>query len=278
MQNIFLKNLITLFGVYDNEFINVLVNIYIYIYYFKNNNIDIHNIDKLHIHLTDHFFNDIKQKFNFEIIKISLYDLELLFNNDYSKDLELLFNTNFNLNEIIYHNLVTIKQFKLFSKEFKLLFTRQKTINHINDIINNFNLNLTSCHFKSILNLFSGTGSILSPFFQFAPTDNITLCDINSHINIISHFYMHIVHNINLTNNIIQTDLIHDNIINGLYDLIIADIPDNIKKIGKNRMEEWIPKWLAGDENNPFPQCIDLPPIGEDIGELCHLKKKKKSN
>lgn len=213
-----------------------ITNIYIYLLFISKNGNHTQingsiNLNTFYNYFSNEFFNEIKSKFNFDMYLISFDEFEILINS--ITDFNTLFNstnTTLNINELIYDNLLTIKELKSFSKEFKSFFTRQTTINHINKIINDLDIK----HNKSILNLFSGTGGLLNGIVDSnTNTSNLSLYDINHYMNIISHINILITKNIDLTDKIFKTDILHDNIfkVDETFDFIIADLPTDLKNI-----------------------------------------------
>jgi hypothetical protein len=87
---------------------------------------------------------------------------------------------------------------------------------------------------NTVLNLFSGNGGFSDWLLTYKKNihhTNIYSYDISESINNINKLNKLISFNKDLDTNIIKGDVIHDNLFNSKYDLIVCDIPDNIKNI-----------------------------------------------
>jgi hypothetical protein len=165
-------------------------------------------------------------------------------NNDYNIKLELINEDKFN---IIIDNYIKIQNLNCLDLIINT-FLKNKELKHIiKNFINNYYLDRTIINLmlnelfnnnlfipNRVLNLFSGSGGFSDWLFtnkKMIHHNNIYSCDTNNIINLINIMNKRISFNINIEANIINGDIIHDNLFNMNYDLVICDIPDNIKNI-----------------------------------------------
>jgi hypothetical protein len=223
-----------------------LIHIYLYLlFFYENKSLNINSIDSYNKLITV-FIPFIKSKFNYKLNAISYDKYESLIDkNNINLIFETETETKTNFNDIIYDILKTTKELKIYSKEMKSLFTKQNVIEYINKLYNDYvSTSKTTIRTKDnlILNLFSGSGNLINCLInnldqsyssdqsnQFNPS-NITLCDNNEFMNIIAYANLK-MNTGNEFSNIIKTDILHDNNINSEYDVIISDLPDDIRNI-----------------------------------------------
>jgi hypothetical protein len=160
-----------------------------------------------------------KELIVFNISKEDFYDLYNEFTNDESiikniKDDQLI---------NIFHNLYsTSKQFKHKIKEFNLYFTDLKYIDYIDNIINNTKSN-------NICNLFSGFGKFI--YNTYDEKKKYLLVDENIYVVLISYINMLIKYNEIQNINFKIQNIITEDVTNYNYDLVLADLPDDIKNL-----------------------------------------------
>jgi hypothetical protein len=155
----------------------------------------------------------------FIISKEDFYDLYNEFINDENiikniKDDQLI--------TIFYSIYSTSKQFKHKIKEFNLYFTDLKYIDYIDNIINNTKSN-------NICNLFSGFGKFI--YNTYDEKKKYLLVDENIYVVLISYINMLIKYNEIQNINFKIQNIITEDVTNYNYDLVLADLPDDIKNL-----------------------------------------------
>jgi hypothetical protein len=155
----------------------------------------------------------------FIISKEDFYDLYNEFINDENiikniKDDQLI--------TIFYSIYSTSKQFKHKIKEFNLYFTDLKYIDYIDNIINNTKSN-------NICNLFSGFGKFI--YNTYDEKKKYLLVDENIYVVLISYINMLIKYNEIQNINFKIQNIITEDVTNHNYDLVLADLPDDIKNL-----------------------------------------------
>jgi len=193
-----------------------------------NNNNSSVNINNNNSELYNIFIN----KYKIYILEKYNFSLEIINEQQFNEILEIFNNYN-NINELhdinyldlIINFLITKKEYKNVCKNLK-----KNTINEMMELLFN------NEHFipNTVLNLFSGNGGFsdwLLTNKQNIHHNNIYSYDISESVNNINKLNKLISFNKDLNTNIIKGDVIHDNLFNNKYDLIVCDIPDNIKNI-----------------------------------------------
>lgn len=125
--------------------------------------------------------------------------------------------------DIIYDYYRNHKKLKQYIKEFDLFYIDIKTTKIINSIISNNN-------YKNVCNIFSTTGNLIFNIYNdFSVFD---LYGLDPKINMICYYNFLIYNNNKINNiNINTSDILTDNKINMKYDLILGEIPNNIKNL-----------------------------------------------
>lgn len=204
---------------------NLLINLYmcsIIIFFFLNTNLyDNNDIYISFLNFIKTFPKKItnKELIVFNISKEDFYDLYNEFTNDESiikniKDDQLI--------NIFYNLYLTSKQFKHKIKEFNLYFTDLKYIDYIDNIINNTKSN-------NICNLFSGFGKFI--YNTYDEKKKYLLVDENIYVVLISYINMLIKYNEIQNINFKIQNIITEDVTNYNYDLVLADLPDDIKNL-----------------------------------------------
>jgi len=218
-----------------------LIHIYLYLlFFYENSSLDINSVDSYNKLITV-FIPFIKLKFNYKLNAISNDKYQSLIDKNNINDIFVTKTktTKNNFNDIIYDIFKTIKELKIYSKEMKSLFTKQNVIEYINKLYNDYIINskiTNTINDKLVLNLFSGSGNLInclidnSDYSDKFNSSNITLCDNNEFMNIIAYANLKMNTGSEFLN-IIKTDILHDNNINSEYDVIISDLPDDIRNI-----------------------------------------------
>lgn len=201
----------------DLDILDVILNILFYIFFLRK------NINSYLEYSTD-FCLEIFNNFNFKIIILS--------ENNFNNLIELLNDDVFtilkknSIIDIIYEILCGNKKYKHKIKEFDLYFTNRTYIKEIFDLIDK------KKKYNSIINLFSGTGGFIDILIKNNINPSIIQAyDNEEKINIIAYLNLLITYDINFKSNIYKSNIIEDNHIKSTYDLVICDIPDNIKNI-----------------------------------------------
>jgi hypothetical protein len=125
--------------------------------------------------------------------------------------------------DIIYDFYNNDKKLKQYIKEFDLIYIDKKTVKIINDIISNYD-------YENVCNIFSNIGNLIFNIYNTSCT--FDLYNSDSKINIIC-YYNFLIYNNNKVNNInvYVSDILTDSKINIKYDLILGEIPNNIKNL-----------------------------------------------
>ncbi len=154
-----------------------------------------------------------------QFLKDDFINLYIEFIND--KNIINIIQNNYLIN-IFYDLFTSIKYLKHQIKEFNLYYTDIKYINYINTYITNKIKPTTIC------NLFSGFGKFI--FETFDLNKKYLLVDENIYVILISYINLFIKNN---TNNITFkiNNIITDEITNTTFDLVLADLPDDIRNL-----------------------------------------------
>jgi len=204
---------------------NLLINLYtcsIIIFFFLNSNL--YDNNELYFSFLN-FIKTFPKKITnkelsvFIISKEDFYDLYNEFTNDETiikniKDDQLI--------NIFYNLYSTSKQIKHKIKEFNLYFTDLKYIDYIDNIINNTKSN-------NICNLFSGFGKFI--YNTYDEKKKYLLVDENIYVVLISYINMLIKYNEIQNINFKIQNIITEDVTNYNYDLVLADLPDDIKNL-----------------------------------------------
>jgi len=233
MYTPFLFKIINLFNksaFLDNLLHQVLV-IYFFLEYDKTIGISLVNELDDELKTKPSTSNEIFEKYTIFInntvkdILINKDEFESIYEtfNSNITNMELLLNAinNTSIVDVLYCEYFNNSKLKHNIKEFNQYFTEKKYIDYINNIIN-----IKNC--KSICNLFSGCGRFIN--YNYNNTINYFLFDNNDIINKICYFNLLMKHK-NIQNIQINNKNIIANENNMKYDLIIADIPEDIKNL-----------------------------------------------
>jgi hypothetical protein len=235
----FTRKLVNLFN--DKKIVidttDLICHIYLYLLFFSENYeiLIIDNGLKLaHKKLSTEFSKFIETKFEYQLIVVDINKFSDFINDITTTAIIELFGSNYkhNYNDLICDSFKNIKDFKQKQKEIKNKFTGQNIINYIYGLLAEFEV-LDNIEDKTFLNLFSGSGNLVKCLYDINDSinsDMVTLCDINSTLNILAYANLKINTGLEFEN-IISTDLIHDNVITNSYDVILSDIPDDIRNI-----------------------------------------------
>lgn len=195
----------------------------------------------------------------FQLFVISFYDLKLIQSNA-KEDYDIIFGSGLDLMKEKFNYIIYKLDEDDFSELYTILIKCKNTIfnNALNEIINYFinnNKNLsdyisntfvTECMIKmanpkleKIANLCSGTGTLfINTANHFKSTNqklnlvkNMYGFEINDEVRLWSILNIYISTKVMLTENIITADILHDNLFNESYDLIISDFPVGIRNI-----------------------------------------------
>lgn len=174
-------------------------------------------------------------------------------NNDQLLDIQNQYNANppkHFIQEL--ENILKInKELKNYYNSFDQLKTGSSFLIRIIEEIDNLNID----RFKiNILNLFSGTGTLaLELIKNNFNHKNIYSYDINEKLNLINLYSNMICNNINIKDQIFKVDLLHDNINIINANLIVCDIPSNLKNIIHANCSDRIKKIkIRGTKSEPL--------------------------
>jgi hypothetical protein len=210
----------------------LLTNLYMFhliIIFFSNNSnsgIITHdlncNLYNLFLEFINYFPINIinKEVLTYKISKESFYNLFNDFMNDKHNIISHIKNDN--LINIFYSIYSTNKELKHNIKEFNLYFTDLKYINYINNITKNIKVN-------SVCNLYSGFGHFIYDLYD--RNTSYLLVDENMYIVLISYINFLLkytdVQNIKFK----VQNIITEDISNTTYDLVLANLPDDIRNL-----------------------------------------------
>lgn len=198
--------------------------------FFVNNNINVNN--NVNVYNNSELYNIFVNKYKKYIFEKYNFSLEIITEHQFNDVIEIFNNynnitniTNINYLDDTINFLVTKKEYKNVCKNLK-----KNTINEMMELLFN------NEHFipNTVLNLFSGNGGFSDWLLTNKKNihhNNIYSYDTCESINNINKLNKLISFNKDLNTNIIKGDVIHDNLFNNKYDLIVCDIPDNIKNI-----------------------------------------------
>ncbi len=200
----------------------------------KIDKIDIDNVNKINI-------NNVNKISNSELYNIFITNYKSYILEKYNFSLELVNEQQFNelleiFNLVNSNNSVNYLEFIInflaTKKENKNIFKNLKK-NNVNEMME---LLFNNEHFipNTVLNLFSGNGKISDWLLTYKKNiyhKNIYSYDINEMANNINKINKLASFNKNCVDNIIKGDVIHDDLFKNKYDLVVCDIPDNIKNI-----------------------------------------------
>lgn len=229
------NKIVSLFDDKKNEMTlgDILIHIYLYLLFIKQqkqrNSINFQtNSKKTYDESINNFVQFINTKFEYKlnVVEYNKYiDCITKLNTE-------LFDQSYNYNELIYNSFKQNKEHRMKQKEMKNIFTEQNVINYIYNLFLEYS-GSNDLSSKTIVNLFSGSGNLVKCICDTDLTidaNNITLCENNELLNIIAYANLKINLNIDL-DNLIQTDLLHDNLITDSYDIVVADLPDDIRNL-----------------------------------------------
>jgi hypothetical protein len=170
------------------------------------------------------YINTLPQEININTnlqINISIEDYNNIYyelkNNDLINEIK-----NNDLINILYIYYLNNKETKQYIKHFNYYYTELKYINYINNLISNIQAN-------KICNLFSGFGKFL--FNNYDLNNKYVVVDENKYVLIISYINF-LIKNIKPNNLIFKlNNIIYDDININNFDLVIADIPDDIRNL-----------------------------------------------
>jgi hypothetical protein len=195
----------------------------------------------------------------FQLFIISYYDLKLIQSNA-KEDYNIIFDSGLNLIKEKFNYIIYKLDEDDFSELYTILIKCKNTIfeNPLNEIINyfinnnknlsdyfsnafvtEFMIKLANPKLEKIANLCSGTGSLFINTANHFKSTNQTLnllkniygFEINDEVKLWSILNIYISTKVMLTENIITADILHDNLFNESYDLIISDFPVGIRNI-----------------------------------------------
>lgn len=208
----------------DLSFLNIIINILIHLYLYKcfeELNIDINDYYSLYDHNSESsFVNYIKNKFNFNIY--------ILDEDEYSElKNKLNIEKNIKIDNILEY---ILKYFPSNKKEIK--------DNMINNYLVDYIIGLANPKLEKIANLYSGYGNFfinMNKYFKSnninQPLNNIYGFENNDETRLCSLLNILLTTDKTMDNNILLTDVIHDNIFTDNYDLIISEFPTNVRNI-----------------------------------------------
>ena len=199
----------------NNLYFQITIVYFIYKQVLKNIKIDI--IYNYYLN----FLEEIEIKDNFNLTEEDIVKIYYSFIND--KDLINNLKEKYII-DIIYDFYNNDKKLKQYIKEFDLIYIDRKIVKIINNIISNYNYN-----YENVCNIFSNTGNLI--FNIYNNSSMFDLYGSDKKINIICH-YNFLIYNNKINNiNISTSDILIDNKINMKYDIIIGEIPNNIKNL-----------------------------------------------
>lgn len=206
---------------------NLIINVLLQLYIVKVYNLELipTSINKdFNIIFSD---NNIKEKFNYSMFKIDEDDFIEL-HTILIKCKNITFENP--LNDII--------NYFINNKE---LTNHYKNISDYisNNLITEYMIKLANPKLEKIANLCSGTGNLFINTANHFKASNQSLnllknmygFEIDDEIKLCSLLNVYISTNIMLNDNILTSDILHDNIFNESYDLVISDFPVGIRNI-----------------------------------------------
>lgn len=200
----------------NNLYFQITIMYFLYTYFMDNIN---NNIYEYYLEFMgkNKLFNMDKQ---FNLTKDDIEKLNFTFIND--KDLIKNIKERYII-DIIYEFYNNDKKLKQYIKDFDLIYIDKKTTKIINNIITNDN-------YKNICNIFSNTGNLIFNIYNNSRV--FDLYGVDQKINMIC-YYNFLIHNNNkiYNINIHNSDILTDTVINTKYDLILGEIPNNIKNL-----------------------------------------------
>lgn len=171
--------------------------------------------------------NSIKEKFNYSLLKID--------EDDFNELHPILINCK---NSIFENPLNDIITYFIDNKE---LNNHYKNISDYisNNLVTEYMMKLANPKLEKIANLCSGTGNLFINTANHFKASNQSLnllknmygFEIDDEIKLCSLLNVYISTNIMLNDNILTSDILHDNIFNESYDLVISDFPVGIRNI-----------------------------------------------
>jgi len=217
IQNI-IQNIIDIIYDLKGSLYYNIANILMYIHFFKENT----NTKKSSYEiLFENYCNDIISEYNYQIRKLN--------NNDFDQLIEHFENVQFqdktDYLKLIIDNFIQKKELKTHLKELKNFYTNYEIVDYMLDLIDK------NSNKKKIINLFSGTGT----FMRKAINKKINFqtlygFDINNELNIIAKLLLRLEtedKNVKIFNG----DLLKDEINIEKSDIIISDLPSDIKNL-----------------------------------------------
>jgi hypothetical protein len=205
----------------NNLYYQIILVYFLYTQFINNT-----NIDDIYNYYLD-FLKEIEIKnkicninYNINLTQDDIDKLYYTFIND--KDLINQIKEKYII-DIIYNYYNDDKKLKQYTKEFDLFHIDMKTTKIINNIILNNN-------YENVCNIFSNTGNLIFNIYN-----NLSVFDLyglDPKINMICYYNFLIYNNNKINNiNINTSDILTDNKINMKYDLILGEIPNNIKNL-----------------------------------------------
>ena len=201
----------------NNIYFQITIIYFLYTQFTNNINSNIYEYYLEFIEKIKNKSFDIGKHFNLN--KDHIEKLHFTFIND--KDLISSIKERYII-DIIYEFYNNDKKLKQYIREFDLIYIDKKTTKIINNIILNNN-------YETVCNIFSNTGNLI--FNIYNDSRVFDLYSKDPMINMIC-YYNFLIYNNKINNvNINASDILTDNIINTKYDLIIGEIPNNIKNL-----------------------------------------------
>jgi hypothetical protein len=217
-MNVLVSVLMSILGDKQLNALTTTINILAYLKLLSENR---GTVDIVYDYLVNSYSGIIKQKFNFDIILLTLDQFESLFK---LTSIETLFNDKIDYLILIMELFKSKRKYKVYYNEISnLLYTDRDVIKYIVQQIPKHKYN-------SILNLFSGTGGFMEYILKHdIEYTTIKGFDANEYINIICKLNMSLISG-KWFDDVLKVDLLSTNILTK-GDLIICDTPSNIKNL-----------------------------------------------
>jgi hypothetical protein len=195
----------------NNHLLNICFN---FLYFIENQNI----IYSDYIIYTNNYHK-------FEIFPLSLEAFQIILEKFNTIGLDLIKKELIDKSfiEHVYDFTKNNKQYKLFSKYLEPYIANYKMIRETKKYYNLQNIN-------SVMLLFVGLGELYLPLINIKYNE-LYIYDRDININLLFALNNKISYGLDIEKNIINSDVIHDNIINKKVDLIICNIPQDFKNI-----------------------------------------------
>jgi hypothetical protein len=203
----------------NNSLLNISFN---FLYFLENKYIKNADYNIIYIEYINKYTDYINKYHNFDISPLPIEILIEIFNYiDYDLIKKELINKSFI--EHVYDFTKNNKQYKIFTKYLEPYIINYKMIMDSKTYYNLDNID-------SIMLLFSGLGELYLPLINIK-YNNLYIYDRNININLLFALNNKISYGVDIENNIVTSNIIHDNIINKKVDLIICNIPLDFKNI-----------------------------------------------